>query len=154
MSQLVGFLIHVFFAVRSGRFFVNRWLASNGIPRISAGGDFGFRTANPGRRLVLGPESQGDLEFWRWFVEEGLDARGGTLSAPMYHLLERPFQRTLFSYASKTVLGGFCLETGVYWRYDLDAGERSRFCGSSKSVAGKNDISINVLELLGMVVSA
>ena len=85
---------------------------------------------------------------------EGLDARGGTLSAPMYHLLERPSKRTLFSDASKTAVGGFCLETGVYWRYDLDAGERSRFCGSSKSVAGENDISINVLELLGMVVDA
>ena len=72
----------------------------------------------------------------------------------MYHLLERPSQRTLISDASKTAVGGFCLETGVYWRYDLDAGERSRFCGSSKSVAGENDISINVLELLGMVVSA
>ena len=153
VSQFVGFRIHVSFAVRPGRFFVNLLLASVGMPRISAGADFGFRTANPGRRLVLGPEFQGDLEFWRWFVEEGLDARGGTLSAPMYHLLERPSQRTLFSEASKTAVGGFCLETGVYWRYDLDAGERSRFCGSSKSVAGENDISINVLELLGMVVS-
>ena len=153
VSQLVGFLIHVSFAVRPRRFFVNRLLASVGMPRISAGADFGFRTANPGRRLVLGPEFQGDLEFWRWFVEEGLDARGGTFSAPMYHLLERPSQRTLFSDASKTAVGGFCLETGVYWRYYLDGAERSRFCGSSKSVAGENDISINVLELLGMVVS-
>ena len=72
----------------------------------------------------------------------------------MYHLLERPSQRTLFSDASNTAVGGFCLETGVYWRYDLDAGKRSRFCGSSKSVAGENDVSIDVLELLGMVVSA
>ena len=102
----------------------------------------------------MGPEFHGDLEFWRWFVEEGLDARGGTLSAPMYHFLERPSQRTLFSDASKTAVGGFCLETGVYWRKDLDAGERSRLCGSIKSVAGENDISINVLELLDMVVSA
>ena len=133
---------------------MNRLLASVGMPRISAGADFGFRTANPGRRLVLGSEVQGDLEFWRWFVEEGLDARGRALSAPMYHLLERPSQRTLFSDASKTAVGGFCLEAGVYWRYGLDAGEQSRFCGSSKSVAGENDTSINVLELLGMVVSA
>ena len=107
-------LIHVSFAVRPGRFTVNRLLASVGMPRTFAGVDFGFRTANPGRRLVLGPEFQGDLEFWRWFVEEGLDARGRTLSAPTYHLLERPSQRTLFSDASKTAVGGFCLETGVY----------------------------------------
>ena len=76
------------------------------------------------------------------------------MSAPRYHLLERPFQRTLFSDSSKPAVGGFCLETGVYWRYDLDAGERYRFCGSSKPVTGENDMSINVLELLGMDVSA
>ena len=72
----------------------------------------------------------------------------------MYHLLDYPARRTLFSDASKTTIGGFCLETGVYWRYDLDTAEQSRFCGSSKAVAGENDIPINVLELLGMVVSA
>ena len=154
ISQLVGFYIHVSFAVRPGRFFVNRLLGSVGMPRISAGADFGFRAANLGRRLVLGPEFQRDLEFWRWFVKEGLDARGGTLPAPMYHLLGCPSQPTLFSDASKTAVGGFCIEPGVYWRYDLDEGERSRFCGSRKSVAGENDISINVLELLGMVVFA
>ena len=82
-----------------------------------------------------------------------MDARVRTLSAPMYHLLERPSQRTSFTGASKTGVGGFYLETGVYWRYDIDAAERSRFCGSSKSVAGETDITIDVLELLGMVVS-
>ena len=138
VSQLVGFLIHVLFAVRPGRFFVNDSLASVVMPRMSAGADFGFRKANPGRRLVLGHEFQGDLYFWRWFVEEGSDARGGTLSAPMYHLLERPSQRTMFSDASKTAVGGFCVEPGVYWRYDLYAGERSRFHWSRKSVAGEN----------------
>ena len=133
---------------------MNRLLASVGMPRISAGAGFGFRTANPGRGLVVGHEFQADLEFWQWFVEEGLDTRGGTLPAPMYHLIERPSQRTQFSDASKSAVGGFFLETGVYWRYDLDARERSSFHGSSKSVAVENDISINVLELLGMVVSA
>ena len=133
---------------------MNRLLASVGMPRIYSGADFGFHTANTGPRLVLGPEFQGDLQVWRWFVEERLDARGGTLSALMYHLPECRSQCTLFSDASKNAVGGFCIETGVYWRYDLDAGERSRFCGSSKSVAGGNDISINVLELLDMVVSA
>ena len=44
--------------------------------------------------------------------------------------------------------------TGVYWRYDLTAQEKSRFCGSSKSVRGVDDLSISVLERLGMVVSA
>ena len=72
----------------------------------------------------------------------------------MYRLLERPARRTLFSDASKTAVGGFCLETGVYWGYELNDRERSRFCGSSGSVSFEDDLSINVLELLGMVVSA
>ena len=42
----------------------------------------------------------------------------------------------------------------MYWRYDRTAGERSRFCGSSRSVPDDNDIAIHVLELLRMVVSA
>ena len=154
VSQLAGFLMHVSFAVRPGSFFVHRLLASVGMPRIAAGADFAGRMANPGRRVALGPEFHGDFELWRWFIDVGVDARGGALSAPMYHLLERPAKRTLFSDASKTAVAGYCLETGVYWRYDLTVQEQSRFCGSSKSVDSVDDLSINVLELLGMVVSA
>lgn len=73
----------------------------------------------------------------------------------MHHFLERPARRILFSDTSKTPIGGYRLETGVYWRYVLDAGERPHFfCGSRAVVTGKNDISIHVVELLGMVVSA
>ena len=154
VPQLVGFLMHVSFAFLQGSFFVQRVLASVGMPRIAAGADYACRMVNPGRRVAIGPEFHGDLEFWRWFVSEGLDALGGTLSAPMYHLLERPAQRTLFSDASKTAIWCFCLETGVYWRYDLSVEEQSRFCGSSRSVAGMDCSSVNVLELLRMVVSA
>ena len=153
-SSLASLHMSPLLCVRGG-FYVNRLLASVGMPRISAGANCCFRTANPERRLILGPKFQGDLEFRRWFDEQGLNAHGGTLSAPTYHLLERPSQRTVFFYvASKNAPGGFCLETGVYWRYNLDAWEPSHFCGSSKSVAGESDILINVLELLGMVVSA
>ena len=124
------------------------------MPRVASGAGYAYRMAEPGRRVALGPEFHGDLELWRWFAAEGLDARGGTLSAPMYRLLERPARRTLFSDAFKTAVGGFCLETGVYWRYELNDRERSRFSGSSGSVGCEDDLSMNVLELLGMVVSA
>ena len=80
--------------------------------------------------------------------------RAAGCSAPMDHLLERPVQRTLFSDASTTAVVGYCLETGVYWRYNLTVQKPSRFCDSSKSVHGVDDLSINVLDLLGMVVSA
>ena len=89
MSQLVGFFVRVSFAFRPGSFFVQHILASVGMPLIAAGTDYACRMANPGRRVALGPEFHGDLEFWRWLFSEGLDAQGGTLSAPMYHLLER-----------------------------------------------------------------
>ena len=74
--------------------------------------------------------------------------------APMNYLLERPAQCTLFSISSEIVVGGYCLETGVYWRYDLTPQEQSGFCGSRQSVHIVNDLYINVLELLGMIVSA
>ena len=146
--------MHISFAVRLVSVFVHCLLSSVGMPRIAAGDHFAGRIANPGRRVAVGPDFHADLEFWRWFVGKGVDARIGVLSSPMYHLLERPAQRTLFSDASKTAVGGYCFETGIYWWYDLTAQIQSRFCGSSKSFRGVDDLSINVLELLGMVVSA
>ena len=74
-SQLAGSLMHTSFAVRLGSFFVHRLLASVGMPRIAAGDDFAGRTATPG--VALGPEFRADLEFWRWFVDKGVGARGG-----------------------------------------------------------------------------
>ena len=121
VSQLADFLVHICFAVRPGSFSVHRLLASVGMPFIAAGDQFAVRMANPGRRIALGPEFHADLELWPWFVDKAVDARGGVLSAPMYHLLERPAQQTLFSDASKTAVGEYYLETGVYWRCDLTA---------------------------------
>ena len=82
------------------------------MPRVASGAGYAYRMPDPGRRVALGPEFHGDLEFWRWFAAEGLDARGGTSSAPMYRLLERPAQRTLCSDASKTTVGGFVSRRG------------------------------------------
>ena len=119
--------MHISFAIRPG-LLVHRLLALVWMPRIAAGDHFAGRMANPGRRVALGPVFHADLEFWRWFVDKGVDkgvdAHGGVLSVPMYNLRERPVQRMLFSDASKTTVGGFCLETGVYWRYDLTAQEQ------------------------------
>ena len=81
VSQLAGFPLHILFAVRPGSFFVHRLLASVGMPRIAAGDDSAGRMANPGRRVALGPEFHADLEFWRWFVDKGVDARGGVFGA-------------------------------------------------------------------------
>ena len=83
--MLVGFLMHVYFAVRPESFLVQRMSALVWMADIATGADFACRTANPGRCVALGLEFHGDPDFWRWFVAEGLDVRGGTLSAPMYH---------------------------------------------------------------------
>ena len=40
------------------------------------------------------------------------------------------------------------------FRYELSDDEKSQFIGSSKHVKGVNDLSINVLELLGMFLGA
>ena len=133
------------FPVRPGSLFVHRLLPLVGIPRIAAGDHFAGRLANPGRRVALGPEFHANFEFWRWFVGKGVDERGGVLSAPMNNLLERPAQRTFFSDASKTAVGGYCLEIGVCWRYDLTAQKQSLFSSSSKPVRGVDDLSNNAL---------
>ena len=80
--------------------------------------------------------------------------RGGMLSAPMYHLLERPARRTLFSNASKTAIGGFCLENcGV-----LVLSGRSRravsFLRLEQGRRSRERYSISILGFMGMVFSA
>lgn len=48
-------------------------------------------------------------------------------------------------------MGGYCLESGAWWRIDFSADVQQRL---RDRVVGFNDLSINVLELLGMVVTA
>ena len=52
-------------------------------------------------------------------------------------------------------MGGWFLQvgasTGVWWRYDFSAQVRSRF---REKISGRDDLSINVLELLDMIVGA
>ena len=81
-----------------------------------------------------------------------MQARG--LFAPTYRLVAGPSCHTLTSDTSKHDVGGFCLETGQYWRYELSEEELACFCGSSKHLQSQDSISINALELLGMVMSA
>ena len=76
------------------------------------------------------------------------------MSIPMYRLVARPPCRTLISNAYKHVVGGFCLEADQYWRYDLSEQELARVCGSRKHLQCQDGVSINTLELLGMLISA
>lgn len=150
ISELTGFLFHISVVIRPGKFFVQRLLAQANMPSSPSASFVSLSR----RRVVLGPEFHGDLEFWRWLVEAGIDKRKACRVAPMYRMVARPPFRTLFSDASKNAVGGYCLEMGWYWRYTLSEEEQSRFCGSSKDLLSQDSISINALELLGMVISA
>ena len=142
--------MHVSFALRPGKFFVGQLLAAMGMPQSAA---FPSGLDNPKRKVTLGPLFHNELEFWRWFVDKRLAYRGGHFSSPMYNII-RPPKLPMFTDASKSAFGGYCLQTGHFFRHELSAEEKSRFCGSSKHFTGYNDNSINVLELLGMLVGA
>ena len=107
VSKLVGFLMHISFAIRPGLFFVQRMLASVGMLPITAGADFAGRTANPGPRVVLGSKVHRDLDFGVSSLLRGSTRGGGCLPDPIYHLLERPARCALFSDAFKTAIGAF-----------------------------------------------
>ena len=92
VSELTGFLLHVSFALRPGKFVVGRLLAAVGVPQSAA---FPAGVETPGRMVVLGPEFHDDLEFWRWFVAHGLASRGERFTSPMYNIVTRPPQLTL-----------------------------------------------------------
>ena len=129
--------------VRPGKFFVRLVLNQLGLPPVKrwqeklGGGSLRSRRAG---RLALGPEFHADVGCWRLMMSDEIARLGSHLSS-----------RTLVSDASGKAVGGYCLETGAWWRFDLDGNAKSRL---SEHVKGQNDFSINVLELLGMAITA
>lgn len=88
VAELTGGLRHVPFALRPGKVFVvGRLLAAVDMPQSAA---FPSGVANPLRRVTLGPMSHDDPKFWCWFVQMGLDGRGGDSSCPMDNILTLP----------------------------------------------------------------
>ena len=83
-----------------------------------------------------------------------MDASERGLYTPMYRLVARPPCRPLIPTASRHAIGGFCIETGQYWRYDLSEEDLVHFCGRSKHLQLQDSISSNAPELLGMAMSA
>ena len=63
----------------------------------------------------------------------------------------QPPSRILISDASGNGKGGFYPESGWWWRIDFTAGIRTRL---HKRVCSRDDLSMNVFELLGMVITA
>ena len=85
-------------------------------------------------------------------VPEGGHGRGrANVGGAFLQIREADPQEDLVSDASFDAVGGLCLETWTYWRYSLSA-EMKRTIRSRKGRDG-NRLSINVPELLGMVMS-
>ena len=63
----------------------------------------------------------------------------------------QPPSRILISDASGNGKGGFCLESGWWWRIDFTEDIRTRL---RKRMCSRDDLSMNVFALLGMVVTA
>ena len=114
-----------------------------------------FAKGSGTRRITLGLEFHADLVFWRLLIFDGLGSVGGTLGAPLIWSFPQTPTYTLWSDASGDAMGGWFLEagasSGVWWRYEFDVDVRSRV---REKVNRRDDLSINVLELLGMVVGA
>ena len=81
VSELTGFLLHVSYALRPGKFFVGQLPTSVGMAQSAA---FPSDLDNPNRRVTLGPLFYDEVEFRLWFVAKGLTHRGGHFSSPMY----------------------------------------------------------------------
>ena len=93
--------------------------------------------------LSLGREFHADVLFWGWAIDQELRQVGETLNAKRHYLSDARFE----------AVGGYCVERRVYWRYDLPeelTAELKRKAELSESCT----VTINLLELLGMVVTA
>ena len=154
VQELVGDLLYASEVVRPGKFFVRRMLNQLGLPPVKRwqeklGGS--SPRSRRGGRLALGPEFHADVRFWRLMTSEEFARLGSHLSSPLHMFFLQRRSCTLVSDASGTAVGGYCLETGAWWRFDLDRNAKYRL---SEHVQGHNDLSTNVLELLGIVITA
>ena len=76
-------------------------------------------------------------------------SQGEYLSVPFYAHVLRRLVRHYFSDASFDAIDGYCPELPVFWRYTMDPQL------SSEVKRSKNcDITINLLELCGMIITA
>ena len=64
--------------------------------------------------------------------------------------MKQESSRQWFSDVSYQTVGGYCLETGWWWRYGLSEEER-RWTVRIRARVGYDSLLINVLDLFGMV---
>ena len=76
--------------------------------------------------LRLTKEFMEDVGWWRRCLREGMAGEGERLAAPFFRFVKQKHKRIRCSDAWFEAVGGLCLETGVYWRYNLSAEEMKR----------------------------
>ncbi|CAN0043129.1 unnamed protein product, partial [Choristocarpus tenellus] len=143
---LLGRLFHMSYVIRPGKCFL--WIAKGGEQVEQREG---AREAN--REIRIGPEFKEDLNWWRWVVEHGLAEEGENLCSPFLGFVSRLPGMTWYSDACFSAVGGYNVETGKWWRYEFPEHVKKEI---KRSVirGERGSISINVLELLGMVMNA
>ena len=151
VRSLLGKLLHLCEVVRPGKFFIRRILNQLGLAPLQVGAG----RLPPARRrdtLTLTREFLADLAFWRLVFEMSTGSDGVVrLEAPLLCSFLQPPSRVRVSNASGDAVGGFCVETGPWWRIDFPPDARSRL---RQRVCARDDLSMNVFELLGMVLTA
>ena len=156
VRSLLGKLLHLCEVVRPGKFFVRRILNQLGLAPLKAGEGMANGVVVGGKQRRgcgrLSREFHDDLAFWRIVVEMATGPNDITrLEAPLFCCFLQQPSRILISDASGDVMGSFCLEAGWWWRIDFTKDIRARL---RKKVCSRDDLSMNVFELLGMVVTA
>ena len=147
---MAGKLWNLTYVVWAGRYFVGRLLRLTGLHNSG-----GRKKTN--RTVGLGREFHADLLFWKWANDHELLHEGGALSAPCYTAIQRPAKRHDLSDASFEAMGGYCVERKAFWRYELPKeliAELKRKADRRETCSTCSSITINLLELLGVVVSA
>ena len=106
-------------------------------------------------RIQLGPEFLTEVSFLRLLVAGGSGSLTGHFSAPLYYSYMPLPAFTMWSDASGDAMAGSFLGPepglGVWWRLYFDDEVRERL---RATIRDWNDLSIDVFELLGMLVSA
>ena len=145
--SMAGKLWNLTYVVRAGRYFVWQLLRLTDLHKIA-------KSKKRTRRVVkLGWEFHNDIAFWKWAIDHNLVNAGESLGAPFYAHVQRTALRRYYSDASFTAVGGFCPELQVYWRYDLNH-RLSELLRKQVVTKGEDAITINLLELCGMVMTA
>ena len=121
---------HVAYVITPEKYFVRRFLHIdkphlNGRGKSGAGGGAwgrGRKKAEARRELRLTKEFMEDVERRRWCPMEGMAGEPERLAAIFFSFVKQTHKWICFSDASFEAVRGLCLETGVYWRYNMSEG--------------------------------